>query len=100
MNNLGKDLLLFWRARFKIQTSRRLKESSSLDSEDREEHSLIETDEENSDVDADCFYCSGLYTRDTRRKVDQMHTKLQWCNEECSSTDKWKTFLSFYFTSE
>ena len=58
-------------------------ESSFSDPEDLEEPSLITTDEEISDIDAECFYCSGLYTTDrqtdrqTRRKVDQMHKMLQ-----------------------
>jgi len=36
-------------------------ESSFLESEDFEESSLVETDEENSGIDAECLYCSRLY---------------------------------------
>jgi hypothetical protein len=44
----------------------RWKEPSSLDSEDCDKSSLVETGEENSGGDAECLYCSGLYTRDRR----------------------------------
>ena len=46
-------------------------ESSSVDSEDCEEPSLAEPSEENSDSDAECLYCSGLYARDRSYRNDQ-----------------------------
>jgi hypothetical protein len=55
----------------------RSRESSVLDPEDYEEPILVETGEEHADIDAEYLYCSGLLTRETRRKVDQMHKMLQ-----------------------
>jgi hypothetical protein len=43
--------------------NRRASPSSSSDSEEYEELNLMETDED-SDNDAECWYCSGLYSRD------------------------------------
>jgi hypothetical protein len=49
-----------------FMVSMRWRESSSLNIEDCEEPSLVQTDEENSDFDAKRLYCSGLCTRDRR----------------------------------
>jgi hypothetical protein len=74
-------------------------ESSSSDPEDFEEPSLVETEDENSDIDAECLYCSGPYTRDRRGEKWIKCTKCyKWCHEECSGTDDWKTFLCFSAT--
>jgi len=134
---LGKNLLLFWRARltkpnFK-KTERRKKidiggnlppkyscrrrfspvlvtqmfqsfvgdmrwrQSSSLDSEDCEEPSLLETAKENSDIEAECLYFSGLYIGDRRGKNWIKCTKsYKWCNDERSGTDDWKPISLFF----
>ena len=43
-----------------IRGEHEMKQSSSLDSEDCKEPSLVETGVENSDTDAECLCCSGL----------------------------------------
>ena len=55
----------------------RWRQSSSLDSEDCEVPSFVEIGENNSYSDDECLYCSGLYTSERRRRVDQMHKMLQ-----------------------
>jgi hypothetical protein len=40
-----------------------------LDFEDCEEPNLVETDEENSDNDAECLFCSGLFIRTDGTKI-------------------------------
>jgi len=64
----------------------RWRESSPLDSEDCEEPSLVETGEENSDLDDECLYCSGLYTRDRHCK--------NWI--KCTKCYKWKSLFRKY----
>ena len=61
----------------------------------------LETDEENSDNDVECLYCSGLHSRN---KCDEKWIKrtkhYKWCHEECWGTDDWKTFLCFFCNTE
>jgi hypothetical protein len=84
------------RGEHEVTRKKTVSESSSSDPEDCEEPSFVETGEENSDTDAECFYCSGLYTRDTHGEKWIECTKCyKWCHEECSGTDDWKTFLCF-----
>ena len=79
----------------------RWRQSSSLDSENCEEPSLVEKDEEYSDIDAQCLYCSGLYTRDRRgEKWIKCTKQYKWCHEKRSGTDEWTTFLFVFWNIE
>jgi hypothetical protein len=81
--------------------SMRWRQSSSLDPEDCEEPILAETDEENSDINVECLYVSGLFTRDWRgEKWINFTKRYKWCHEECSGTDDWKTLLWFFCNTE
>ena len=56
-----------------------------------------ETGEENSDIDVEWLYCSGLYTRDRCGEKWTKFTKLHKSyREQCSGIDDWKTFLCFF----
>ena len=59
-------------------------ESSSSYPKDCEEPSLTETDEENSDKEAECLYYSRMCSRDRRKEKWIKRTKwYKWCHEEC-----------------
>jgi hypothetical protein len=81
------------RAQHEIKRKKRDSESSSSHTEECEEHNFIETDED-SDNDAECLYCSELYSRDRCGKKWIKCTKCyKWCHEECSGTDDLETFV-------
>ena len=53
----------------------------SADSDDEDEH------------DAECIYCSGLFSKDKRGEKWLRCTKcMRWCHEKCADVNDWKHF--------
>jgi hypothetical protein len=78
---------------FLLNKKRREREeppSSSSDSEEYEELNLMETDDD-SDNDAECWYCSGLYSRD--RCGEKWIKSYKWCHAQCLGANDLKTFV-------
>jgi hypothetical protein len=88
------------RAQYEMERKKRDSQSSSSDSKKYEEPNLIQTDD-NSDNDSECMYSSELYSRDRCGEEWIKCTKCyQWCHEECSGIDDWKTFVCSFCHTE
>ena len=77
-------------------------ESSSLDSVGCVELSLVETDEENSDIEtlSACTVQGCILETDAVKSGSNAQNAAKWRNEERSGTDNWTTLLCFFCNNE